>query len=205
MKVRCLTACQILRQGAVLGLFGCWVAAGMAHAQAVKPGLWEFEGRQSRLSWAAGPALDMQKINKQLQAQMLEMEPGLRRVLEENLRSAGVVMAQGRSQRLCIPADQANLVRIAEQHQQESCRFSLLERGATFVRGQLQCTEPPAQGSYVSTLISPERLSTRVELKTPQGQLVVTATAKWLSADCTDAPTLGQQRLHERSLFNSEK
>lgn len=205
MKLRCLALRSRLRLAAVWGCLVWGTTAELAHAQAVKPGLWEFEGRQSRLSWAAGPALDMQKINQQLQAQMLDMEPGLRRVLEENLRSAGVVMTQGRSQRLCIPSEQANLVRIAEQHQQESCRFSLLESGAGFVRGQLQCTQPQSQGSYVSTLVSPEQLSTRVELKTPQGQLVVNAGAKWLGTDCADAPALGQQRLHERSLFNSDK
>lgn len=205
MKVHRPNPCAVLRQGAAWGLYGCLLVAGTAQAQALKPGLWEFEGRHSRLSWAAGPALDMQKINQQLQAQMVDMEPGLRRVLEENLRSAGVVMTQGRSQRLCVSSDQANLVRIAEQHQQESCRFTLLESGAGFVRGQLQCAEPQGQGSYVTTLDSPEKLSTRVELKTPQGQLVVTSGAKWLGADCADTPSLGKQRLHERSLFNKEK
>lgn len=183
----------------VLGavMFPLW---GTVHAQAVRPGLWEFDGRQTRLQQGQ-QSLDMQKIQQQVEVQMRGMSAESRRMLEENLRGAGVVTAKGRSLRVCVPPEQANLARLAERNQQEGCSLSLNERGADFVRGQLRCTEPQAQGSFLSTLITPERINNRAEIKTAQGQLVVHSSAQWLSPDCQDAPALGTQSLQSRSLF----
>lgn len=184
----------------MLALGAACLGTPLAQAQALRPGLWEFEGQHSQLRQSSGQTVDMQKINQQLESQLRGMDPSVRRMLEENLRSAGVVVDKGRSQRLCVQPDQAQLARLAER-QQEGCTFTLQERGADFVRGQLQCTDPPGQGSYVSSVITPERLSNRTELKTPQGQLVITASAQWIGADCAGAPDVGRQRQQERSLF----
>lgn len=177
-----------------------WGMTLAAHAQVVRPGLWEFEGPHSRLQQGR-KSVDMQKIQRQLDAQMRGMDPDARRMLEENLRSAGVVVAKGRSARLCVQAEHTQLARLAQEQQQDTCRFTLQERGPDFVRGDLQCTQPPAQGSFLSTLITPERLSNRSELKTSQGQLVIQSSAQWLAADCGDAPEVGSQGQRERSLF----
>lgn len=193
-------AARPLRVVGMLALGGACLGTPLAQAQALRPGLWEFEGQHSQLRQSSGQTVDMQKINQQLETQLRGMEPSVRRMLEENLRSAGVVVDKGRSQQLCVQPGQAQLARLAEL-QQESCTFTLQERGADFVRGKLQCTEPPGQGSYVSTVITPERLSNRTELKTPQGQLIITASAQWMGADCGGAPDVGRQRQQERSLF----
>lgn len=193
-------AARPLRVVGMLALGGACLGTPLAQAQALRPGLWEFEGQHSQLRQSSGQTVDMQKINQQLETQLRGMEPSVRRMLEENLRSAGVVVDKGRSQRLCVPPEQAQLARLAER-QQEGCSFTLQERGADFVRGQLQCSNPPGQGSYISSVITPERLSNRTELKTPQGQLIITASAQWIGPDCAGAPNVGGQRQQERSLF----
>jgi hypothetical protein len=111
----------------------------------------------------------------------------------------------GRNQLLCVPPDQIQLARLVERQQQEGCTFTLQERGADFVRGQLKCTEPRGQGSHVASVITPERLSTRTELKIPQGQLIITTSAQWIAADCGNAADVGRQRQQERSLFGGGK
>ena len=184
---------------------GALLAQVQTQAQTVRPGLWEFEGRHSQLRQSSGQTVDMQKINQQLETQLLGMEPGVRRMLEDNLRSVGVVVDRGRSQLLCVPPDQIQLARLVERQQQEGCTFTLQERGADFVRGQLKCTEPRGQGSHVASVITPERLSTRTELKIPQGQLIITTSAQWIAADCGNAADVGRQRQQERSLFGGGK
>lgn len=191
--------------GSRLAVGSVCLGAALAHAQTLRPGLWELEGRQSQLRQSSGQTVDMQKINRQLEAQLLGMEPGMRRMLEDSLRSAGVVVDRGRSQLLCVPPDQNQLARLVERQQQDGCTFTLQERGADFVRGQLTCTEPPGQGSHMASVITPERLSTRTELKTPQGQLIITASAQWIAADCGNAADVGRQRPQERSLFEGRK
>lgn len=197
---RAASVAHSLRVAGGLAVGAACLGAPLVQAQALRPGLWEFEGQHSQLRQSSGQTVDMQKINQQLETQLRGMEPSVRRMLEENLRSAGVVVDKGRSQQLCVQPGQAQLARLAEL-QQESCTFTLQERGADFVRGKLQCNEPPGQGSYVSTVITPERLSNRTELKTPQGQLIITASAQWMGADCGGAPDVGRQRQQERSLF----
>jgi hypothetical protein len=74
---------------------GALLAQVQTQAQTVRPGLWEFEGRHSQLRQSSGQTVDMQKINQQLETQLLGMEPGVRRMLEDNLRSVGVVVDRG--------------------------------------------------------------------------------------------------------------
>lgn len=174
----------------VPAMLGVMLAAG-AHAQTVKPGLWEVERRQSKLVQGR-QALDLQKIQQQLEAQLQSMAPEARRLVEENLRSAGVVLGQGHNARVCVLPEYTHLARLAERLQQDGCSFGLQERGADFVRGRLQCSEPAAQGSYTATVSHPERLSSHTELNTPKGQLFIQASAQWLGADCGDAPIVGK-------------
>lgn len=178
-----------------------WLAlCAAADAQMLRPGLWEFDGQQSRLL-RGKKTLDMQKIQSQVEAQMRGMDAEARRILEENLRSSGIAVGQARNTRLCVPPEQANLPRLAEYSLHEGCQFKLVDKGADFVRGELQCTEPAANGTQLSTLITPERVQHRTELQTAQGRWIVNTQAQWLSSDCGTAPVLGTQSLQGRSLF----
>ena len=185
-----------LAGAALLG--GCLLVATGVQAQSVRPGLWEFEGRQSKLVQGR-QAMDLQKIQQQLETQLKSMAPEARQLVEENLRSAGVVVGKGHHLRVCVPPEHAPLARLAERLQQEGCSFGLQERGADFVRGRLQCTEPAAQGSYTATLTQADRLSSHTELNTPKGQLLIQASAQWVGADCGDAPVVGAQAQPELS------
>lgn len=166
----------------------------------LRPGLWEFDGQQSRLL-RGKKTLDMQKIQSQVEAQMRGMDAEARRILEENLRSSGIAVGQLRSTRLCVPPEQANLPRLAEYSLQESCQFKLTEKGADFVRGELRCSDPQTSGTQLSTLITPERIQHRTELQTPQGRLIASTQAQWLSSECGAVPVIGTQSLQGRSLF----
>ena len=176
---------------------------GNAQGQAVRAGLWEFDAQKSRLL-RGKQTIDMQKIQVQMEAQLRGMDADTRRILEDNLRGAGIAVGRPQRSRLCVPSEQATLARVTEQSQQESCQFQLSEKGTDFVRGTLRCSDAQASGVLISTLITPERIHQRSELNTPQGQLIVTAQAQWLSADCGDASVIGTQSLQGRSLFDNK-
>lgn len=188
---------------AVLGMALC-AASAAGHAQQVRPGLWEFDGQHMRLVQGK-QTLDMQKIQQQMDAQMRTMDTETRRFMEENLRGSGIPIGKGRTLRMCVPGEQANLARLAERQSLEGCQFNLQEKGTDFVRGQLRCTESEATGMLLSTLITPERINNRAELSTPKGKLIINSHAQWLGTECGDAPVIGMQSLQDRSLFGGEK
>lgn len=186
-----------------------WVACagGPAAAQApapeagaLKPGRWVLEGGMQLQTHST--TFDLKTVYAQLQTQIAGLPPEARESMAENLRHAGIELSGGgRSQELCVPPAMASLARLAVRQLPEDCQYQMQQQTGRQIQGTLRCTRPDSEGRFTATWLDAERISTRSETRNAQGQRVLNATARWVGADCGNAPRLAFEGMQQRSLF----
>ncbi len=156
--------------------------AGAAHAQTMKPGLWEFKQT---------PQLDEARKAQMAQAQkaMDSMPPERRAMIEQMMAKQGVnvSMAGGViTVKACITKEQAerNLAPVSTQGNctQES------KRSGSVIQTHFVCTDPASEGDATVTLRGSEGFTNDVTVRTQrQGRTEttkVTGEGRWLGDDC---------------------
>jgi len=160
------------------------LAAGAAHAQNMKPGLWEFKQT---------PQLDPARKAQMDQAQkaMESMPAEQRQMMEKMMASRGVnvSMAGGSiTLKTCVTKEQAER-NMAPVTQHGNCTQDVKRSGNT-IQTHFVCTNPDSEGDATVTLRGNEGFTNDVTVRhTRQGKTEVTKVSgegRWLGSDCGD-------------------
>lgn len=167
------------------------LAGSHAHAQTMKPGLWEFKQT---------PQLDPARQAQMAQAQkaMESMPPERRAMMEQMMaqRGVSVSMAGGTiSVKTCVTKEQAER-NMAPVQQHGNCTQDVKRSGST-IQTHFVCTDPASEGDATVTLRGSEGFTNEVTVRTQrQGKtetVKVTGEGRWLGADCGDVQPMKSQ------------
>lgn len=167
---------QTIKTAAVL-LLGAFAVAAPARAADIRPGLWEF--RSTHLSLGGLPDMSAQ-IQQQLQA----LPPETRRMIEREMAARGAHMGGNGTVRSCITAEQARQDNVYSGKVEGNCVLSQVTKAPDRVSGRLNCTQPTATGQFTANIASPQQFTTRVDIRSAQGDLQIETAARWLAAQC---------------------
>lgn len=166
------------------GLAGMAGMAGMAHAQTMKPGLWEFKQT---------PQLEPARQAQLAQAQkaMDAMPPEQRKMVEQMMAQRGVNVSMSGGTitlKTCVTQEQAerNMAPIA---QRGNCSQDV-KRNGSVIQTHFVCTDPASEGDATVTLRGSEGFTNDVTVhRQAQGKtetMKVSGEGRWLGADCGD-------------------
>jgi hypothetical protein len=165
--------------------------AGAAHAQTMKPGLWEFKQM---------PQLDPSRKAQMEQAQkaMDGMPPERRAMIEQVMAKQGVSvnMADGViTVKTCITKEQAER-NFAPVSTQGNCTQES-KRSGSVIQTHFVCTDPVSEGDATITLRGNEGFTNDVTVRTQrQGKIEtakVSGEGRWLGADCGNVQPMKSQ------------
>ena len=167
----------------LIGIVVCSFAASVS-AQDLKPGLWEIS---SATSSASG---EMQKAAADMQAQMAEMSPEQRKMMEDVMAKQGVKMGAGApgamSVKTCLSEEMVERNQFPAQ--QGNCKTTSQPRAGNVLKMTFTCTDPPSSGDGVYTFVSPEAFTSKTVVRTTARggaeTMNLDAKGKWLGADC---------------------
>ena len=166
--------------GAALLLF----AALPAHAQTMKPGLWEVNNK-------LGGSPEMDKAMAQMQEQMVNMPSAQRKAMEDMLTKQGVglsgVSSGGMVAKMCISKEMAASNQIPVQ-QQGSCTTTTSDKTATSMKVKFVCPNPPSSGEGQFTFAGDTAYTMKMVVNSAaQGvpkNTTLDTSGKWLAGDC---------------------
>ncbi|KQV49391.1 hypothetical protein ASC95_17475 [Pelomonas sp. Root1217] len=167
------------------------LATGAAHAQHMKPGLWEFKQT---------PQLDPARQAQMAQAQkaMESMPPEQRQMIEKMMAQKGVnvSMADGAiTIKTCVTKEQAER-NMAPVQQHGNCTQDS-KRSGNVIQTHFVCTDPASEGDATVTLRGNEGFTNDVTIRHQrQGKTEVTKVSgegRWLGANCGDVQPMKSQ------------
>lgn len=156
----------------------------LAHAQQMKPGLWEFKQT---------PQLDPARKAQMEQAQkaMESMPPERRQMMEQMMAKNGISMNMAGgviTVKTCVTKEQAER-NMAPVNQHGNCTQDVKRSGST-IQTHFVCTDPASEGEAVVTLRGNEGFTNDVTIRHQrQGKTETTKVSgegRWLGADCGD-------------------
>lgn len=163
----------------VLGV-SCWCIAMAAQATDVRPGLWEF--RSTHMSMMGLP--DLSAHMGQMQQHLKSLPPDMRRMVEQQMAERGVNLGKDGAVQSCITPEQAKQDNIYSGRTEGNCTLADVVKTGKTVTGRLTCTEPQATGTFEAQIHGPERFTTRMDLKSPNGDMQVETDARWIAEHC---------------------
>jgi len=169
---------------ATLALLACGCATLPAHAQDMKPGLWEVSNKVS------SPDARMQSMMAMAQQHMANMSPEQRRQTEQMMQQNGIQLdiAPGGVLRTRMCMTREMIARKEFPVQQGDCKQSYTQQSGNKGRVAFSCTRPPISGEGEMTMLSDTSYQAR--MKMTQGgdgarqTMDMDVTGKWLGADC---------------------
>lgn len=169
---------------AVLGL--SLAAPVLAASPNIKPGLWEMQMESSQGGPSAADMAKMQQAMKQMQAQLAQMPPEQRRMLEERMGSMSETFSD-KGIRTCITAEDLKQERIPLQDE-KNCKTDITTRTATRWAAKTVCTQPAITSEAEAIFDSPTSYVVNAKgTITQQGQTKPYAMSmkwKYVSSDC---------------------
>jgi hypothetical protein len=168
---------------ALIVLVACSFAAG-ASAQNLKPGLWEIS---NTMKSAGG---EMEKAAAEMQAQMADMPPEQRAMMEGMMAKQGMKMGAGApgamSVKTCLSPEMVE--RNEFPAQQGNCKSTSQPRAGNVVKMSFTCSDPASSGEGVYTFVSPEAFTSKLVIRSAaQGKaetMNMDGKGKWLASDC---------------------
>lgn len=154
--------------------------AAAGHAADIRPGLWEF--RSTRMNIAGLP--DMSSQMAQMQEHLKNLPPDMRRMAEQQMAARGVSLGKDGAVRSCITPEQAKQDNIYSGKTEGNCTLGNVVKAGNTVTGRLTCTQPDASGDFNARVDGPEHFTTRVNMRSPRGDMQVETDARWVSAQC---------------------
>lgn len=154
--------------------------AGAAQAQRIEPGLWEY---QTDLRQPGKPDLAAQMA--QMREQMKNLPPEARRMLEQQMASAGVGLGKDGAFRHCMAPEDVREDVVRDGHRDGDCTYSRVSRNGNTWRGQIACTDPAMRGDFTTTLHSSTHYTTEAVMTGKEaGRTEMKVQARRVSADC---------------------
>ena len=180
-----------MNRSAALRLAALCSLVASAHAQTIKPGLWEFKQT---------PQLDPARQAQMAQAQkaMESMPPEKRQMMEQMMAQRGISMNLSGGTitvKTCVTREQAER-NIAPVTHHGHCTQDVKRSGNT-IQTHFVCTDPASEGDAIVTLRGSEGFSNEVTVKHErQGKtetMKVSGEGRWLGADCGDIQPMKSQ------------
>lgn len=156
-----------------------------AHAQSIKPGLWEMNQKM-------GGSPQMDQAMAQMQQQMAGMPPAQRKQMEEMLARQGMSMPTagaggGMAMKVCITPEMAAKQDMPMQSDGD-CTSTVTSRSATALKMNFTCKKPPSSGEGTYTFSGDTAYTMKMVMNTThQGKAQTTTIdgqGRWLSANC---------------------
>lgn len=136
----------------VLALMVC-LAAPLAQAQVLQPGLWELSSSNMQVDGQQMP--DLQVMLSQLQM----MAPQQRAAMEQMLEKQGVTLG-GKGVRICLTQEQVKNEQIPLTDPKSGCTQQITERTGATWKFKFSC--PRAQGTGTAQFLSDREFNTHV-------------------------------------------
>ena len=158
--------------------------AGAAHAQNIKPGLWEFT---TQVSGGGGKLADAMA---QAQKQMDSMPPDQRKMMQDMMAKQGVQMGTsaggGMAMKVCLTQEMVERNEVSSH--QGDCTHTNNPRIGNTLKFSFVCTKPPSSGEGQVTFIGTEAYTTKMTATTTvQGRpekMDMENSARWLGSNC---------------------
>jgi len=159
--------------------------AATAHAQSIKPGLWEMHQKM-------GGNPQMEQAMAQMQQQMASMPPAQRKQMEDMLAKQGMSMPTAgaggaMAVKVCITPEMAAKQDMPMQGDGD-CTSTVTSRSAAALKMNFVCKKPPSSGEGTYTFTGDTAYTMKMVLNTThQGKpqtTTIDGQGKWLSANC---------------------
>ena len=166
-------------------LLGVTLATTAAHAQSIKPGLWE-------MTQKVGGNAQTDQAMAQMQQQMASMPPAQRKQMEDMLAKQGKTMPTpgpggGMAMKVCITPEMAARQDMPMQGDGD-CTSTVTSRNASALKMNFVCKKPPSSGEGTYTFSSDTAYTVKMVMSTThQGKpqtMTMDGQGKWLSANC---------------------
>ena len=158
-------------------------AAG-AHAQTMKPGLWEM---QTKMQSGSG---EMEKAMAEMQQQMASMTPEQRKMMQDMLGKQGASIGAGGPGAMTVKfcMTQEMIERNELPAQQGDCKNTVSPRSGNKMKFAFSCTKPVSNGEGEVTFVSPQAYTSKLTVNTTTAskteRMTMESQGKWLSAEC---------------------
>ena len=165
----------------LLGAACALAFAGLAGAQALKPGLWEVESRPNNAELDGAMA--------QMRKELAAMPPEQRKQMEAMMAAQGVKMAPGAGGGMAVQVCMTReMVERSDIPLQDGCRVTRQQRSGKTMKMAYSCSKPPSSGEGEVTFTSPASYTSRMTVRsTVEGRtetMTMSGSGKWLGADC---------------------
>lgn len=166
-------------------LFSAIFLTATAHAQSIKPGLWEMNQKM-------GGNAQMDQAMAQMQQQMAGMSPAQRKQMEDMLAKQGMSMPTagaggGMAVKVCITPEMAAKQDMPMQGDGD-CTSTVTSRSASALKMNFVCKKPPSSGEGTYTFSGDTAYTMKMVMNTThQGKpqtTTIDGQGKWLSASC---------------------
>jgi hypothetical protein len=166
-------------------LFSVLALATTAHAQSIKPGLWEMNQKM-------GGSAQMDQAMAQMQQQMANMPAAQRKQMEDMMARQGASMPTpgaggGMAMKVCITPEMAAKQDMPMQNEGD-CTRTVTSRSASSLKMNFVCKKPPSTGEGTYTFNGDTAYTMKMVVNaTHQGKpqtMTIDGQGKWLSADC---------------------
>jgi hypothetical protein len=167
---------------------------GVAHAQNIKPGLWEFT---TQVSGGGGKMTDAMA---QAQKQMESMPPDQRKMMQDMMAKQGVQMGTsaggGMAIKVCMTQEMVERNEVSSH--QGDCTHTNSPRIGNTLKFSYVCSKPPSSGEGQVTFTSPEAYTTKMtNTTTIQGRpekMDMQNNARWLGSNCGSVKPLAMPK-----------
>jgi hypothetical protein len=156
-----------------------------AHAQSIKPGLWEMNQK-------VGGSPQMDQAMTQMQQQMASMPPAQRKQMEDMLAKQGMSMPTqgaggGMVMKVCITPEMAAKQDMPMQSEGD-CTSTVTSRNASALKMNFVCKNPPSTGEGTYTFSGDTAYTMKMVMNTthkgkPQ-TVNLDGQGKWVAAAC---------------------
>lgn len=156
-----------------------WVAASLpAQAAQLLPGLWEFTSEELVVDGIQMPGMS------EMLAQMKELPPDQRKMMESMLAEQGVELSSG-SIRICLSEAQVESRKLPFQDE-PGCTQEVLEQTDSLWRFRFEC--PDASGHGETKVINEREVASTIETTyttgEQQGTSRMQSRGQWVGEDC---------------------
>lgn len=163
--------------------------APLAHAQVIRPGLWEVSSNKMQVDGQQLPGM------QEMLERMKSLPPEQRKMMEDMMAKQGVQVGD-KGVRICLTAEQVKADNIPLQHQQGGCKNEFTERSAE--RWAFRFTCPEASGEGETRFISDREYVTRItgtHQRSGQAaqQSEMEYVSRWIGEDCGNVPPVRLQ------------
>ena len=156
-----------------------------AHAETVKPGLWEMTNKLQSGS------VEMEKAMAEGQKAMADLPPEQRKMVQDMMAKQGVnigTSASGAmSVKICITQEMIDNNELSATA--GDCKTTNSPRVGNSMKVSYVCAKPPSSGEGQVTFAGPEMIYSKMTVTTPTAngkseKMSMEGQGKWLSAEC---------------------